>query len=163
MRLFRSRLPAAARAALGIEPGERVLAHTATADGAYLVATDRALHLPGGPRLPWHRVEHARWEETVLVVTGTDGASHRVAVREPGLLPETIKERVTASIVASRHVTLGSRGGVRLVARRVVGGDGHDAVLEWNLVFDEGLDPGDPGLRALAEQALEDVRRNLGV
>ncbi len=163
MRLFRSRLPAAARAALGIEPGERVLAHTATADGAYLVATDRALHLPGGPRLPWHRVEHARWVETVLVVTGTDGASHRVAVREPGLLPETIKERVTASIVASRHVTLGNRGGVRLVARRAVGGAGHDAGLEWNLVFDEGLDPGDPGLRALAEQALEEVRRSLGV
>lgn len=163
MRLFRSRLPAAARAALQTEPGERVLAHAATADGGYLVATDRALHLPGGARLPWHRVDHARWDEHGLVVAGTDGTSHRVAVPEPGLLPETVKERVTWSIVASRHVRLGDRGGVRLVARRVPASPDREWGLEWDLVFDQGLDPADPGLRALAEQALEDVRRNLGV
>ena len=112
-------------------------------------------------RVGWHRVEHARWEETELVVTGTDGSSHRAAVPEPGPVPETIKERVTWSIVASRHVRLGDRGGVRLVARRVPGAGGPD--LTWDLVFDRGLDPADPGLRALAEQALEDVRRSLGV
>jgi hypothetical protein len=161
MRLFRPRLPAAARAALDLEPGERVLSHAATADGGYVVATDRALHLPAGVRVGWHRVEHARWEETELVVTGTDGSSHRVAVPQPGPVPETIKERVTWSIVASRHVRLGDRGGVRLVARRVPGSGGPD--LTWDLVFDRGLDPADPGLRALAEQALEDVRRSLGV
>jgi hypothetical protein len=163
MRLFRSRLPAAVRAALEFEPGERVLTHAATADGGHVVVTDRALHLPGGTRLPWHRVEHARWEETDLVVTGTDRSSHRATVPEPGLLPEAVKERVTWSIVASRHVRLGDRGGVRLIARRVPAGDGREHDLHWDLVFDDGLDPDDPGLRALAEQALEDVRRSLGV
>jgi len=162
MRLFRSRLPAAARAALALEPGERVLTHAATADGGHVVVTDRALHLPGGVRLPWHEVERARWEETDLVVTGTDRSSHRVAVPEPGLLPEAVKERVTWSIVASRHVRLGDRGGVRLIARRIPG-DGREYRLRWDLVFDDGLDPDDPGLRALAEQALEEVRRSLGV
>src|SRR5690606_18698608 len=104
MRLFRSRLPAAARAALETEPGERVLAHAATAGGGYVVATDLALHLPGGPRLPWHLVEHVRWDETGVVVTGSDGARHRADVPEPGPLPETVKERVTATILATRHV-----------------------------------------------------------
>jgi hypothetical protein len=168
MRLFRPRLPAAARAALATEPGERVLSHAAAETGeaadAFVVASDRALYLPGGVRLPWHRVEHARWEdETTLVVTGTDGTAHRAEVPEPGLVPETIKERVTWSIVASRHVRLGDRGGVRLVARRVPASPDREWGLEWDLVFDQGLDPADPGLRALAEQALEDVRRNLGV
>nr|BFE88148.1 hypothetical protein GCM10020093_107490 [Planobispora longispora] len=47
---------------------------------------------------------------------------------------------------------------MRLVARRA-----EDDRTVWEFVFDEGLDPGDPGLRALAEQALEGVRRSFGV
>jgi len=161
--LFRSRLPANVRHALALEPGERVLAHAATPTGGHVVATDRALHLAPylheTVRLPWQRVDRAGWDETDLWVLGTDGTEHRVTVPVPGLLPETVRERVTASIVASRYVRLGGRGGVRLVARRAPGDD----VLEWEFVFDRGLDPDDPGLRALAEQALEEVRRSLGV
>lgn len=125
----------------------------------HVVATDRALYLPGGVRLLWQRIDRAGWDDSGLWVVTTDGAEHRVGVPAPGALPEVVHERVTASIVASRHVRLGNRGGVRLVARRAPGGDS----LEWELLFDRGLDPDDPGLRALAEQALEEVRRSLGV
>ncbi len=125
----------------------------------HVVATDRALYLPGGVRLLWQRIDHAWWDDADLRVVTTEGAEHRVGVPAPGALPEVVRERVTASIVASRHVRLGNRGGVRLVARRAPGGDS----LEWELLFDRGLDPDDPGLRALAEQALEEVRRSLGV
>ncbi|MCC5575911.1 hypothetical protein IMZ11_09705 [Microtetraspora sp. AC03309] len=104
-------------------------------------------------------VDKATWDETGLTVAMTDGEIHRVPLPEPGLLPETIRERVTSSIVASKHVPLDARGGVRLVARRVPGAE----EPRWEFVFDPGLDPGDPGLRALAEQALEEVRRSLGV
>lgn len=160
MRLFGSRrLPPEARKALAVEPGERVLCHAATADGEYVVATDRALHLPGGVRLPWHRVRRAAWDETGLDLRGTDGARYRIGLPDPGPLPETVQERVTAAILVNRYVRLGGRGGVRLVARRVPGSESP----EWEFVFDEGLDPADPGLRALAEQALEGVRRSLGV
>jgi hypothetical protein len=159
VRLFRSRLPADVRKALATEPGERVLAHAATPAGGHAVATDRALHLPDGTRLPWQRVDKALWDDEGLRVLAVDGNEYRVALPDPGLLPETVRERVTASIVANRHVRLGNRGGVRLVARRAPGTD----TLEWEFVFDRGLDPDDPGLRALAEQALEEIRRSLGV
>ncbi|GLW97831.1 hypothetical protein [Microtetraspora sp. NBRC 16547] len=173
--LFGGRLPSEVRTALALEPGERLLSHARTAGegaggaggagggagegGGYAVATTLALHLPGGHRLPWHLMDKATWDETGVTVAMTDGETHRVPLPEPGLLPETIRERVTSSIVASRHVPLDARGGVRLVARRVPGTD----EPRWEFVFDPGLDPGDPGLRALAEQALEEVRRSLGV
>ncbi|WP_066945260.1 hypothetical protein [Microtetraspora fusca] len=160
-----ARLPSEVRTALDLEPGERLLSHARAPEGdagdggGYAVATTLALHLPGGQRLPWHLVDKATWDENGLTVVMTDGEIHAVALPEPGLLPETIRERVTSSIVASRHVSLDARGGVRLVARRVPGSD----QPRWDFVFDPGLDASDPGLRALAEQALEEVRRSLGV
>ncbi|GLW08662.1 hypothetical protein Misp01_37920 [Microtetraspora sp. NBRC 13810] len=154
---FGSRRPPAD---IRIEPGDRVLAHAATGDGEHVVATDRALYLPGGTRLPWERIDRGTWDEEGLRVTTTDGATYTARLTEPGRLPETVRERVTASIVVTQYVTLSRGGGVRLVARRPPAGGGD---LTWEFVFDEGLDPADPGLRAHAEQALEAVRRNYGV
>jgi len=156
MRLFGSRLPQDVRDALA---GERPLTYARTADGGYAVATLVALHLPGGVTLPWHQIDRAAWDEGGVTVFMTDGVRHRAILSRPGTLPEAIRERVTNSIVASRHVPLSERGGVRFVARRMPGSD----TPQWQLVFDKGLDPEDPGLRALAEQALEEVRRSLGV
>ncbi|MCW2876476.1 MAG: hypothetical protein JWQ95_576 [Sphaerisporangium sp.] len=146
-------------AGVTLEAGERVLVHARTPDGAYVVATDRALHLPGDEALPWYRIDRALWDEEGLLVVATDGAKRRLPLPEPGRLPEAVRERVTSSILVNRHVRLGDRGGVRLVARRVPGQD----AAQWEFVFDPGLDPADPGLRAAAEQVLEEMRRNLGV
>ena len=142
-----------------IERGDRVLTHAPADGGGHVVVTDNALYLPGGPRLPWHRIDRGGWTEGGLRVRTITGEVHEVPLAGPGRLPEAVHERVTASIVVTRHVTLPGRGGVRLVARRVPG----EAAPVWQFVFDEGLDPEDPGLRALAEQALEEIRRTLGV
>ncbi|GIH28247.1 hypothetical protein Aph01nite_65570 [Acrocarpospora phusangensis] len=156
MRLFGSRLPADVRTALH---GERPLSHALTAGGGYAVATLTALHLPGGLRVPWHQVDRAVWDQEGVTVVMTGGTQHRIDLPDPGLLPETIRERVTNSILASRYVRLGEHGGVRLVARRIAGQD----TVEWEFVYDPELDPADPGVRAAVEQALEEVRRALGV
>ncbi|MEU4836297.1 hypothetical protein [Streptosporangium sp. NPDC023615] len=153
MRLF-NRMPAEVRAA--VVPGDRVLTY-AEGPGGHVIATDRALYL-GGARLPWFQVDRGMWDEEGLTVVTTDGRSHRALLPEPGRIPETVRERVTASIVVNQYVPLDARGGVRLVARKA------DADrLVWEFVFDAGLDPEDPGLRALAEQALEETRRSFGV
>lgn len=143
----------------GVVPGkgERVLAVAGDA-----AATDVALYLPGteGPtRLPWERIQQAAWQDGVLVVREVDGARHAVRLADPGSLPEAVRERVTATIVVSRHVRLPG-GGVRIVGRRPLGGDGGP---RWAFHFDAGLDPADPGLRAQAEQALEEIRRQTGL
>ena len=158
MRLpWSSRLPA--EAGLTLAAGERALVHARTPDGGYVVATDRALRLPGGATVPWYRIDRALWDEEGLRVIVTDGSEHRVPLPEPGRLPEAVRERVTSTILVNRHVRLGDRGGARLVARRVPGED----TADWDIVFDPGLDPADPGLRAAAEQVLAELRRNLGV
>lgn len=157
MSLFH-RLPAGVRASLTFERGERVLTF-ARVDDRYVVATNLALHLSDGTRVPYEHVDRASWDEDGLRVLTIDGAWHIERITEPRSLPETVRERVNATIVVNKHVGLPGRGGVRLVARRPPGGE----VLGWTFVFDEGLDPEDPGLRAQAEQALEGVRRSMGV
>ncbi|MBG0829008.1 hypothetical protein HS041_14630 [Planomonospora sp. ID67723] len=153
MRLF-NRTPPEVRAA--VEAADRVLTYAQGPDG-YVVVTDRALYL-GGTRLAWFTVDRGVWDEEGLTVVTTDGREHRARLPEPGRVPEAVRERVVASIVVSQYVPLDVRGGVRLVARKA-----EDDRMVWEFAFDAGLDPQDPGLRALAEQALEGVRRSFGV
>ncbi|MGN9837843.1 hypothetical protein ACTMTI_06965 [Nonomuraea sp. H19] len=157
MSFFR-RLPADVRKSLETEPGERVLTFAASDEG-HVVATNLALFLSDGKRVPYEEIDKAAWDEDGLRVLAVDGTWHFERIPEPRLLPETIRERVNSTIVVNKHVSLPGRGGVRLVARRRPGGE----VLGWTLVFDDGLDPEDPGLRAQAEQALEGLRRSMGV
>ncbi|MFC4113076.1 hypothetical protein [Nonomuraea zeae] len=155
---FLRRLPADVRKSLKTEPGERVLTFAA-AESGHVVATNLALHLPDGTRLPYEEIDRASWDEEGVRVVTTAGGRHFERISEPRLLPETVRERVNSTIVVNKHVSLPGRGGVRLVARRPPGGE----VLGWTFVFDDGLDPEDPGLRAQAEQALEGIRRSMGV
>ncbi|MER5322623.1 hypothetical protein [Streptosporangium roseum] len=153
MKLF-NRMPAEVRAA--VVPPDRVLTYAEGPDG-HVIATDRALYL-GGTRLPWFQVDRGVWDEEGLTVVTTAGEAHRALLPEPGRIPEAVRERVTASIVVNQYAPLDARGGVRLVARRT-----DDDRMIWEFVFDSGMDPADPGLRALAEQALEETRRSFGV
>ena len=142
---------------LSLDKGERVLAVSGDT-----VATDAALHFQDGTgfaRLPWERVEQAVWKDGSLVVREVGGARHTVHLSEPGSVPETVRERVTSTVVVSTHVKLPG-GGVRIAARRPAKGPGEP---RWTLVFDPGLDPTDAGLLAQAEQAMEEIRRQTGL
>lgn len=165
MRRFRrGGLPAAARDALALERGERVLAWAPAGKDSYLVATDRALHLPAGTRVGWEHIDHVEWQRGgvhVREIAALDEtpARHQVRVPEPFTLPDVVRERVTSSIAINQHVPLQGTRGVRIVARRRHGRD--DVV--WNLVFDAGLDVHDPQLRAHADALLAQVRRQTGL
>jgi hypothetical protein len=153
MRLTRRRLPEG----LTLAKGERVLAVSGET-----VATDTALHFEDGTgftRLPWEKVEQAAWKDGVLVVREVGGGRHTVRLTDPGSVPETVRERVTATVVVSTHVKLPG-GGVRIAARRPARGGGEP---RWTFVFDPGLDPTDAGLLAQAEQAMEEIRRQTGL
>ncbi|MEV4677932.1 MULTISPECIES: hypothetical protein [Actinomadura] len=163
MRLLRGSLPAEVRAALTLERGERVLASAPTRGGSHVAATTTALHLPtpsgGFTRVPWERVDHATWKDGWLHVHETTGGpEHHIRLTDPGSVPETVRERVTATIAVSHQAQLPG-GKVRIAGRRpAAGGD-----VRWTFVFDAGMDPTDPGLRAQAEQALEELRRQTGL
>jgi hypothetical protein len=78
---------------------------------------------------------------------------------EPGRVLELVRERVTASIVLQRHVPVEGRRGLRVIARRAPRGD---QPLLWLFEYDEGIDPADPDVARLAEEALEVARQDVG-
>ena len=146
---------------------DRVLAWTASGDSE-LAALDTALLLPTGSdpdRIPWDLVLRASWTEGQLEVSAQDrpggpARTHRIAFTgSPGVLPDVVRDRVNASIVIQHHVPLDGERGARIVARRTPG----STELRWSVVFDPGLDPSDPGLRAAADEALAVLRGSLGV
>ena len=159
-----------------VERGERLLA-TADADEGHLGGSRDALYLvrtSGGAfrleetlRIPWEEVQAAEWDSDTqtLVVSevGTWGElrpEHVFTLAEPGRLLELVRERITASVVLQRHVPLGERRGLRVIARRAPRGD---QPITWIYEYDEGVDPADPAVRAAAAAALADARREVGV
>ena len=100
------------------------------------MATDRAL-VTTDRRLAWVDVAHARWvddDSTLTVEAGRPRPPGLARLPEPGRLPETVHERVMASIVVTRRVPV--PGG----AVRVVGRDGGDGELRWQVIADPGVD-----------------------
>jgi hypothetical protein len=168
--LRRGRLPQEVRLALDLHRAERVLTHAPTRGGSYVVATSMALHLPAGRaegttapafvRLPWDRIGHASWKDGWLHVHEPGGtAEHHVRLTDPGSVPETVRERVTSTVVVDHQGRLPGGRRVRILGRRTAGG----GEPHWSFVFEPGADPDDPGLRAQAEQLLEDLRRQTGL
>lgn len=162
MDLF-SRWPAEVRRLAG---GDKILTYGRDVSEAIVVATDRALLLPlsyGQLRLTWDLVVRATWEPPImeLSVQGAPGkpvAPIRVVLTEPADLPQVIRERVSDSIVAEQHVPLDGEKGARVIARRT-----EDDGVRLAVMFDQGLDPRDPVLRARADEAIAALRAQWGI
>lgn len=166
------------RPALDLPRGERLLAwaplrpDTAAdtpADGPAAVAdavggTRAALYLP--QRLPWEQVAAADWDsdEGVLTVVevgrfGQVRPVHRLALDDAGRLLQLVRERVTASIALQRHVGITDAAGVRVLARRAPDGRGE---LAWFVEYDDAVDPTDPSVDLVVQDALARARGDLG-
>jgi hypothetical protein len=159
------RTPRADRPQVDVGPGERLLAWAETADGAVLAGTRDAVYLPGGVRLPWEQVEAADWDRDAELFRlremgswGEQRREHAFAVGEPGRFLELVRERVTASLVLQRHVPVRDGAGLRVIARRAPRG----GTIAWFVHYDEGVDPGDPEVRTLADAALVAARGEVG-
>ncbi len=153
-----------------VAPGERVLATALGDDGVVLAGTRDAFYLlrdGDTRRVPWEQVEAAGWDRDTdtfsLSEVGTWGDErpvHTVHLDEPGRLLELVHERVTASVLLQRHVSVGGRRGLRVIARRAPSGAGG---VQWVYEYDEGVDPDDPAVRAAALAALEALQRDVGM
>lgn len=114
-----------------LEPDEYVLASSELADGM-VVATSHGIWVPERRRIGWHLVSKATWSGGVLglieaaeepldgAVLLSDLPVRRFPLADPGKLPQTVQQRVEASI-RSRHRRDLSGGGVWLVQRKVPG------------------------------------------
>ncbi len=166
----RDPLPDEVRAALQLRRKERILTTTPDRAGRWHVATDQALHLDaddGHRRVPWHCVDRATWDRDTeqLVIFevadfGQPQPRYALDMAEPGQLLEVVRERVTASIVLSRHVPVAGSRGLKVVARRPPAGDGG---VSWSFWLDNGLEPDTPEVVEAANRGLAEARAELGL
>jgi hypothetical protein len=160
-----------ARPPIEVAAGERLLAWVPVGNSDWVGGTRDALYVPGA-RVPWEQVQAADWDrdEGRLVVTevGTWGQPRprhaltipESATKDADRLLQLVRERVTASVLLSRHVRVSGRRGVRVVARRAPSGRSE---VQWFYEYDEGIDPDDPVARAAAETALARAKDDVGL
>lgn len=148
-------------------PGERVLVVADDEDGRHVVATNhrlRAVDTAGGEVFdrPWHLVDAGVWDHDsfTLTVTWVDGARPaRWVLPEPGMLPETVRERVQASVVLADRVALPGNRSARVVVRaNLATGDLLDQVI-----LPAGVHRDDPGVSVRVESVRAHLREQVGL
>jgi hypothetical protein len=162
-------LSPAVAAALELAKGERVLTFAVDDNtGVYVVATTYALVVvtPMAERTVRHRwlsVDAGSWEpETAtLTVTWADGrrAGQWSFRGQPTLLPETLRERVQASVVLATRLTLGDRRTGRVAIRQ----DFATRELIPQTILGRYARPDDPEVQAHVQAALAHLRDQVGL
>ncbi len=168
--LRRPSVPDDVAAAIAPRDGERLLAWGADDSGTTVVAGRYRLYVVGsdpeaGADLrvsrPWHLVDSGRWsDEGELHVVWVDGEpAVRLVLTEPGMLPETLHERVQASVVLAETLDLGRQRTAKVVVRR----DLATGELLSQAVLGRGVRSTDPGVREQVRVGLAQVREQVGL
>lgn len=163
-------VPPDVRRTLALATGERVLASGQSGGGSWFVGTDRSLYIVAADvvvRLPWERIERATWERdsSELVVEevadfGERHPRHVAAFDDPRRLLELVRERVTASVLLTRHIPVAGSRGIKVVARRSPLRTGDVA---FSYVLANGLDPADEAVLDAGRRGVAAVRADLGI
>lgn len=161
------RLPSDVRAAVALAPRERVLSWgREAASGTTVVATNHALYAvdaAGESTLhrPWHEVDGGTWsaELASLTVTWVDGSRpSQWVLGATSLVPETLRERVQASVVLAQRIELGPRRTAKVALRQdLATGD-----LVEQVVLGRGVRADDPELAARTDASLAYLREQVG-
>jgi hypothetical protein len=163
-----------------LRPRDEILRSLNIPKKAHVIAAGTALASPDAPRLDvvatmlglyvtswpdvvrWDEIESARWDEPVVDLVLRDGDQFRLEqlrLDRAGGLPETIHDRVTASVVTSESRDLGDGHSATFVARRRT----DDGSINWTVLLDRSADPADPRIRDAAQAHLNDLRESLGI
>lgn len=142
--------------------GERILA---VADGSAAAST-YALYYRSGDRpgewvrIGWEVIETARWRPaeqtlTLTALPGSDRPPITLQLTEPGRLPVVCRDRIAASVIATRRATIAS-GPVLITVRRRPGTD----TLVWTVRLREHA--GAATDRQI-DRAIKALRADLGI
>lgn len=162
-------LPPAIEKALELAKGERVLAFAVDDNtGGYVVATTYALAIFTSSverilRRRWLSVDAGAWEPVTatLTVTWADGrrAGQWSFRDQQTLLPETVRERVQASVVLSTRLNLGDRRTGRVAIRQ----DLATRELIPQTILGRYARADDPEVQAHVQAALAHLRDQVGL
>ncbi|MDO8731961.1 MAG: hypothetical protein Q7L55_05235 [Actinomycetota bacterium] len=162
-KVAKNRLPKTAREAAGVPASERVIAWAPDQRDPelFVIATNSAIYAKGAV-IPWVNIIRAHWNEPFLELTteqvGGTSQRLRIPLAEPGNLPAAVHTQVTANVIVSEKLILANGSQCLAAARRQAGDE-----ISWTVVFDEGVDPTDPEIRAQADFALNELRSALGI
>jgi hypothetical protein len=160
------KLPDTVRGALALGSGERVLSWGSDAAWTTVVATNHRLCAvnPGGDLVaarPWHEVDAGSWSSELgqLTVTWVDGSRPaQWVLGDASLLPETVRERVQASVVLTQSIDFGPRRRARVAVRQdLATGD-----LVEQVVLGRGARSDDAELAAATRAAAAYLREQVG-
>ncbi len=163
----RSQVPMVPSAAIRAGRGERLLAHGVVRDGGWLVASNHRLYVVDQEGTltedhPWHLVDSGVWdhERNTLTVTWVGPSPDGVWRLEDGsMVPETLRERVQASVVIAERVPLPGKA----IARAVIRQDLATSELVPQVVLGRGVRSSDPGVRAAAQATLDYLKEQVGL
>ncbi len=165
----RGGVPAEIVARSDLPHGEKVLAHAVAVDETWLLGTRRLLAVVGSAEavhIPWERIEDAAWDQEAsrlrITEIGSYGEQRPVysfeVEQDPALFLQLLRERVTASVVLQRRVPVRGKLGLTVIGRRSpVGGP-----VTWMHAYDPGLEPNDPEVAAVADEALASAQSEVG-
>lgn len=165
----RAQLPTVIAAALDLAKGERVLAFGIDdRSGGYVVGTTHALVVVAPTaertlRRRWLSVDAAAWEpemETLAITWADGGRGVQWSFRDQlTRLPETVRERVQASVVLATRLTLGDRRTGRVAIRQ----DFATRELSSQAILGPYTRADDPEVQAHVEAALAHLRDQVGL
>lgn len=168
-RASHAELPPAIAAACELAKGERVLALGVDDNtGGHVIATTFALVVVTSANEPafarrWLFVDAGSWEPetSTLSVTWTDRTRARQwSFRDqPTRLPETLRERVQASVVLATHLKLGDRRTGRVAIRQ----DFQTRELIAQTILGRYTRADDPEVQAHVQAALAHLRDQVGL
>lgn len=158
-------LPDDVRRALGLLPGERVLAHALDeVSGTRLVVGTARLYAASAQvsARPWHLVDGGSWDHDsfTLTVTWVDGAKpQQWVLRASTAFLAALRERVQASVVLTESVDLGAGRSARVVIRK----DLADGSLCDQSILARGVRMVDPGVADLVGATRARLREQVGL
>jgi hypothetical protein len=165
----RAQLPPTVAKALELAKGERLLAFAVDDfTGAHVVATIYALAVVAPPaelvlRRRWLSVDAGAWDPqtATLTVTWADGSrAGQWSFRDQHTwLPETVRERVQASVVLSTRLNLGDQRTGRVAIRQ----DFSTRELIAQTILGRRASADDPEVQAHVRAALAHLRDQVGL
>lgn len=136
--------------------------------GQYCVIASGVLSISSGDlskpewhHVGWHEIERGSFDGDTLTLRWTryDTEPEEVRLDKPGRVAQLFRERVAASIAVEQFVPISEERpdrGVIISGRRDLSRP--DAPIQWRASASKGLDWQTPGVRELAEQAIERLR-----
>ncbi|WP_456817902.1 hypothetical protein [Cellulomonas sp. URHB0016] len=162
----RRRLPATERARLDLSPGDAVLACVELADGQWVVASRRALHVIGRTevaRSPWCDIDGGTLDpatRTLSVRWVWGSTSQLVFPEEPAArtFSQAFRERVQQSVVHVVTASVPDGRRARVALRR-----DEDGELFTQVISDGNVDLGDAAMAAAVDAAEAEIRDAVGL